>query len=238
MTRLATIQKGRTPRPPRLLVYGTEGIGKSSFAAQAPRPIFVQTEDGLDEIDTDKFPRAEKYEEVVESLAALANQDHPYESVVIDSLDWLERLIWDRVCRDANVTSIEKADGGYSKGYTHALTYWREILDLLNALVHGTGELRGQRSQLEVAAHAHEQLVLERVAKPRKDSAHRGLAQEQPLARARDVAFGQQHVERYEQVEIELTQVHRRQPREGNGAHLITARSSMAVVEAISAIRR
>lgn len=134
MTRLATIQKGRTPRPPRLLVYGTEGIGKSSFAAQAPRPIFVQTEDGLDEIDADKFPLAEGYEDVVESLAALAHQDHPYESVVIDSLDWLERLIWDRVCRDANVTSIEKADGGYSKGYTHALTYWREILDLLNGL--------------------------------------------------------------------------------------------------------
>lgn len=134
MTRLATVQKGRTPKPPRLLVYGTEGIGKSSFAAQAPRPVFVQTEDGLDEIDTDKFPLATAYEDVVESLTALKVEDHPYESVVIDSLDWLERLIWDRVCRDANVTSIEKVDGGYAKGYTHALTYWREILDLLNGL--------------------------------------------------------------------------------------------------------
>jgi hypothetical protein len=134
VNRLAAIQKGRTPKPPRLLVYGTEGIGKSSFAAQAPRPIFVQTEDGLDEIDCDKFPLATRYEEVVESLTALAAEDHPYESVVIDSLDWLERLIWDRVCRDANVTSIEKADGGYSKGYTHALTQWREVIDLLNGL--------------------------------------------------------------------------------------------------------
>lgn len=134
MTRLAAIQKGRTPKPPRVLVYGTEGIGKSSFAAQAPRPIFIQTEDGLDEIDCDKFPLATRYQEVVESLTALAAEDHPYESVVIDSLDWLERLIWDRVCRDANVSSIEKADGGYSKGYTHALTYWREIIDLLNDL--------------------------------------------------------------------------------------------------------
>lgn len=134
MTLLATIQKGRTPKPPRLLVYGTEGIGKSTFAAQAPRPIFVQTEDGLDEIDTDKFPLAESYEEVVASLTALKVEDHPYESVAIDSLDWLERLIWDRVCRDCNVSSIEKADGGYAKGYTHALTYWREIIDLLNDL--------------------------------------------------------------------------------------------------------
>ncbi len=134
MNRLATIQKGRTPKPPRLLVYGTEGIGKSSFAAQAPKPIFLQTEDGLDEIDCDKFPLATSYEDIVAALTELRTQDHGYESVVIDSLDWLERLIWDRVCRDANVTSIEKADGGYAKGYTHALTQWREVIDLLNGL--------------------------------------------------------------------------------------------------------
>ena len=50
MTLMSRVQRGRTPKPPRLLVYGTEGIGKSTFAAQAPHPIFVQTEDGLDEI--------------------------------------------------------------------------------------------------------------------------------------------------------------------------------------------
>jgi len=54
--------------------------------------------------------------------------------VVIDSLDWLERLIWDEVCREYGVKSIEKADGGYAKGYTHALTQWREVLGGLDAL--------------------------------------------------------------------------------------------------------
>jgi hypothetical protein len=116
------------------MLYGIEGIGKSTFASQSPRPIFVQTEDGLGQIDCDKLPLATSFEEVQQALAELRAQTHGYETVVIDSLDWLERLIWDAVCKEYGVKSIEKADGGYSKGYTHALTYWRQIVDLLSAL--------------------------------------------------------------------------------------------------------
>ncbi|GIW85378.1 MAG TPA: ATP-binding protein [Dehalococcoidia bacterium] len=134
MSLLARVQRGRTPKPPRLLVYGTEGIGKSTFAAGAPRPVFVQTEDGLDEIDCDKFPLATTYDEVLAALAGLRAEPHEYETVVIDSLDWLERMIWDKVCQESGAKSIEKADGGYAKGYTHALTYWREVVEHLNAL--------------------------------------------------------------------------------------------------------
>ena len=139
MSTLASVQRGRTPKPPRILVYGTEGIGKSTFGAQAPRPIFIETEGGLDEIDCHKFPLAKLYDEVVSSLSELAGQPHDYESVVIDSLDWLERLVWDKLCAESNVNSIEKVDGGYSKGYTHALTYWREIIDHLNVLRNARG---------------------------------------------------------------------------------------------------
>ena len=134
MSLLARVQRGRTPKPPRLLVYGTEGIGKSTFAAGAPRPVFVQTEDGLDEIACDKFPLATTYDEVLAALAGLRAEPHEYETVVIDSLDWLERMIWDKVCQESGAKSIEKADGGYAKGYTHALTYWREVVEHLNAL--------------------------------------------------------------------------------------------------------
>jgi hypothetical protein len=116
------------------LIYGTEGIGKSTFAANAPRPIFISTEDGLGEIDCHKFPLARSYSEVIGALTVLQKEDHDYETVCLDSLDWLEKLIWDQVCREAKVSSIEKADGGYAKGYIHALTYWREIVDLLNGL--------------------------------------------------------------------------------------------------------
>jgi hypothetical protein len=134
MSVLSRVQRGRISKPPRVLLYGVEGIGKSTFGAQAPKPIFIQTEDGLDEIDCDKFPLAATYDEVVGALVELRNQQHDYESVVIDSLDWLERLVWDKLCAANNVNSIEKVDGGYSKGYTHALTYWREIIDHLNVL--------------------------------------------------------------------------------------------------------
>ena len=128
------IERGRTPMPPRVLVYGTEGIGKSTFASQAPRPIFVQTEDGLGEIECDKFPLAQSFEEVQQALMSLHQDEHDYQTVVIDSLDWFERLSWDAVCKEFGVRSIEKADGGYAKGYTHALGYWRRIVDALNAL--------------------------------------------------------------------------------------------------------
>lgn len=134
MSLLARIHRGKQPLPPRMVLYGTEGIGKSSFAAQAPAPIFIQTEDGLGEIACDKFPLAQTLAEVFASLSALHAEQHDYQSVVIDSLDWLERLIFDELCRQFNVPSIEKVDGGYAKGYTHALTHWRQLLGLLNRL--------------------------------------------------------------------------------------------------------
>ena len=134
MSLLSKVQRGRTPRPPRLLVYGTPGIGKSTFGASAPSPVFVPTEDGLDEIDCAKFPLATTLDEVFAALAELRTQPHDFETVVLDSLDWLERLIWDRVCAEFGVKNIEKADGGYARGYMHALTYWREIIDQLSPL--------------------------------------------------------------------------------------------------------
>ncbi|HHM11913.1 MAG TPA: oxidoreductase, partial [Planctomycetaceae bacterium] len=80
MTLLEKIQRGRTPKPPRLLLYGTEGIGKSTFGSKAPKPIFVQTEDGLDEIDCDRFPLAATFDEVVQALQDLQAEKHDYQT--------------------------------------------------------------------------------------------------------------------------------------------------------------
>lgn len=148
MSLLQHIHRGKQPLPPRLILYGTEGIGKSTFASQAPKPLFIQTEDGLSEIACDKLPLAKTLDEVVASLNALLTEEHDYQSVAIDSLDWLERLIFDDLCRQFNVASIEKVDGGYARGYTHALTPWRQLLGLLN-------RLRIERNMLVVGiAHA------------------------------------------------------------------------------------
>lgn len=139
MSWMSKVHRGKAAKPPRILLYGVEGIGKSTFGSLAPKPIYIQTEDGLDEIDCDKFPLATTYNDVVGALAELRAEQHDYESVIIDSLDWLERLVWDKLCAENGVNSIEKVDGGYSKGYTHALTYWREIVDHLNVLRNGRG---------------------------------------------------------------------------------------------------
>lgn len=144
---IGTVKSGREPQPPRLTVYGPEGVGKSTFAASAPNPVFIQTEDGLSEIDTAKFPLCTTYDDVIQQLKAVRDEEHDFQTLALDSLDWLERLIWDRVCADFGVRSIEKADGGFGKGYSYALTYWREVVKLLN-------EIRAKR-QMAIILVAH-----------------------------------------------------------------------------------
>jgi hypothetical protein len=131
---LENIRKGKTKQPPRLLIYGSEGVGKSSIAANAQSPIFVPTEDGLDQIDCESFPLSKSFDEFISYLKALANEEHKYRTVVVDTIDWLERLIWDLCCQAYGVKSIEKVDGGFGKGYVIALTYWRQVIDLLRVL--------------------------------------------------------------------------------------------------------
>ena len=113
MGMLENIQTGRENKPPRIMVYGQEGVGKSTFGASAPAPVFIQTEDGLGEIDTCKFPLAQNIGDVIAELTALRDEEHNFRTVIIDSLDWLERLIFDEVCKEFGVCSIEKADGGF-----------------------------------------------------------------------------------------------------------------------------
>jgi hypothetical protein len=68
----------------------------------------------------------------MQALAALYGEGHSYRTVVIDSLDWLERLIWAKVCTTRQVASID--DIGYGKGYAFALSHWRDVLEGLSAL--------------------------------------------------------------------------------------------------------
>jgi hypothetical protein len=134
MSLMNHIHSGRRHSPPRFVVYGIEGIGKSTWAAGAPKPIFLPTEDGLDQIDCDSFPLATTFDDITAALSVLLQEEHDYGTIVIDSADWMERLIWDKLCQQYGVTSIEKVDGGYARGYTHALTHWRGVLNDLDTL--------------------------------------------------------------------------------------------------------
>lgn len=106
----------------------------STWASQAPNAIFVQTEDGLNHIDCAKFPLSKSFGDVMTALMAIRDEKHDYQTVVIDSLSGLEPFIFAEVCREFGVKSIEKADGGYARGYTHALTHWTYFRDLLDEI--------------------------------------------------------------------------------------------------------
>lgn len=128
---LKSLQKN-TPKPPRIIIHGEPGVGKTTFGCGAPAPVVVQTEDGLGGLDVTAFPLAASWQDVMESIGAMYQQEHQFKTVIFDSLDWLEPLIWQQVCRDNSVENIEKL--GYGKGYVEALSYWRQFFDGANAL--------------------------------------------------------------------------------------------------------
>lgn len=129
--KLADIQTARAAVPPRILIYGEHGIGKSTWAAGAPRPIFLQTEDGLTGIDAPRFPLATDFDQVESALTALC-EPHDFGTVIIDSADWLEAIVQRAVAIKAGHKGIE--DFGYGKGYSYACDKFREVLSMLNFL--------------------------------------------------------------------------------------------------------
>lgn len=116
--------------PPRILLYGVDGIGKSTFASQLPSPIFVPTEKGLSEIAADRFPFCRSFDEVDRCFDFLLEKKHSYKSVIVDSVDWLEKLIWKVIASDHRKEYIEEI--GYQAGYKLALHQWRYFLDRLD----------------------------------------------------------------------------------------------------------
>lgn len=85
---LASLRTSTVLSPPRVLIHGVAGIGKSTFAASADAPVFVLTEDGLGKLQVPHFPLATSYAEVAEALDALLDEDHPYSTGVVDSVVW------------------------------------------------------------------------------------------------------------------------------------------------------
>ncbi|MCF0234399.1 MAG: ATP-binding protein [Thermoguttaceae bacterium] len=135
MIDLSAIRRGKEPSPPRIMLYGIEGVGKSTFAAGFPDAIFIPTEDGLGQIDCASFPICQTFEDALDDLNALINNQNDFKTIVIDSLSGLERLIWAATCRDwGKVDNIEQVGKGFGKGYVAALSYWEKILKALDKL--------------------------------------------------------------------------------------------------------
>jgi hypothetical protein len=129
---MASLRRGGENKPPRCVLYGPHGVGKTSIAACAPNPVFLQTEDGLAEIDVPTFGMLRSFDNVMEAIGTLYTDAHDFQTVVLDTIDWLEPLVWAEASRRNSWESIEAA--GYGKGYLAAVDVWREVIDGTNAL--------------------------------------------------------------------------------------------------------
>ena len=134
---LASLKRSTALMPPRILLHGVAGVGKTTFAAKARGAVLIPIEDGLGTIEVDHFPLAKTLTDVTEALVALYEEPHEFGTVVIDSVDWLEPLIWKHVAAANGWRSIEEP--GFGKGYAAALDVWREYLEALNALRNDRG---------------------------------------------------------------------------------------------------
>lgn len=126
---LQSIARNRELKPPRILLYAPHGLGKTTFGASTPEPIFILTEDGLGILAVDHFPLAKSFDDVMEAIGALYEEEHAFRTVVIDSLDWLDNLIWQAIN-----AKYDAKDLAYGKGAVIAADFWRQVLEGLNAL--------------------------------------------------------------------------------------------------------
>ena len=132
--KLSDIKEKIERKPPRILIHGVAGLGKTTLAASIPGVIFIQTEDGLTGLKDD-VPHTgllKSYDDVMSALHELVNEKHDYKAVALDSLDWLESLIWQKVCENEKVDSIDNI--AYGKGYKLAVLLWQKYIDYLTQL--------------------------------------------------------------------------------------------------------
>lgn len=124
------ITRGRIPCGQKVIIYGPEGIGKTTLAASFPNPVFIDTEGSTKNFDVARFPAPSSWE-MLKSEVQYAI-DHPGElgTLVIDTADWAEKLCNRCVCQRAEKKGIE--DFGYGKGYVFAAEEFGRLLDSLD----------------------------------------------------------------------------------------------------------
>lgn len=131
---LSSLKSTKTTNPPVILLYGVDGIGKSSLAAEFPDPIYLPTEGERPPSDVE-LPTPgtiEGFGELLDVFGELLTEEHDRKTVIIDSLDGLEPLVWRATCARLGINSIEEA--GFGKGYVEADTEWGEYLSACAAL--------------------------------------------------------------------------------------------------------
>jgi hypothetical protein len=129
---LSSITRGPALQPPRMVLYGPHGIGKTSFGAAAPGAILLPFEEGRGRLEVPAFPLVKSWDDAMEALGTLYTEQHEFGTAVVDTLDWLEPIVWAETCRRNKWADIEEP--GFGKGYVAADEVWREFFEGLLAL--------------------------------------------------------------------------------------------------------
>lgn len=134
---MITLSKGRVKsKGLKVLVYGPEGIGKSTFASQFPAPIFIDTEGSTEHMDVLRVdPAPKSWTELMEIVRQMASEQYRngYQTLVLDTADWAEKLCSKHLCDARGYKGIE--DFGYGKGYTYLEEEFGKLLNLLTDVV-------------------------------------------------------------------------------------------------------
>lgn len=151
------IIRGIIKKPLRVVVYGPEGIGKTTFASAFPAPVFIDTENSTEFLDVARFPKPTSWTMLLQEIDEILNASSPkgrgsrnivagqFRTLVLDTADWAEALCKSHVCGKANVRGIE--DFGYGKGYVYLAEEWGRMLNKLT-------ELRDAGMNVIITAHA------------------------------------------------------------------------------------
>lgn len=123
---------GKIPSAIKALIYGPEGIGKSSFASKFPNPVFIDTEGGTTHMDVVRTPTPSSWAMLIDQVKYFIKNPHLLGTLVLDTADWAEKMCIDHICAIKQVKGIE--DIGYGRGYIYVAEEFGRLLNLLTEL--------------------------------------------------------------------------------------------------------
>lgn len=127
------ITRGKIQGAQKIVVYGPEGIGKSTFASRFPNTVFIDTEGSTKHMDVSRTPKPSSWTMLLQQVKYFKQNPHLLGTLVLDTADWAEQLCMDEICAKANKNGIE--DFGYGKGYVYLVEEFGRLLNLLEELV-------------------------------------------------------------------------------------------------------
>lgn len=127
------IIKGKIKRAKKVVVYGPEGIGKSTFASRFPNPVFIDTEGSTNDMDVARLPRPTSWTMLLEEIDYVEKTAGVCKTLVIDTIDWAEQLCVEHVCAKHNKSGIE--DFGYGNGYVYTKEEFGRFLNRLTDVI-------------------------------------------------------------------------------------------------------